>query len=175
MTAVDKHHTEILPYQIYALILQKDFFIGKTASPRISAVYSRHRCGNVAATRGILDQEEKPSLHILEQLNCTGAEAYRHVLAWIRRFEEAGCCSINHMRTALASETLHPPAEAILAKLMQEPLEQILARTYVQKPSDANRKPSALQRILTKQEKNVQMNLRLSPKDKRNFDRFWRI
>lgn len=169
---MSKHHTEILPYRIFALVLEKDFFIGKTASPRISAVYSRHRCGNVAATRETMDQEQPPALYILEELNCTGAEAYKHILAWICRFEEAGYCTINHTGTAIASETLHPPAKAIFQKLMQEPIDQILARTHIPRPSDANQKPSAMQRILIKPEKNIQMNLRMSPKDKRTFDRF---
>ena len=169
-----KHHTEIRPYRIYALVLGKDFFIGKTASPRISAVYSRHRCGNVAATQETMDQEHPPALYILEELNCTGAEAYKHILAWICRFEAAGYCTINHTGTAIASETLHPPTEALFQKLMQEPMDQILARTHVPKPSDANRKPSVVQRILMKQEKKVQMNLRMTAKDKRTFDRFCR-
>ena len=169
-----KHHTEIRPYRIFALVLEKDFFIGKTASPRISAVYSRHRCGNVAATRETMDQEQPPALYILEELNCTGAEAYKHILAWICRFEEAGYCTINHTGTAIASETLYPPAKATFQKLMQEPMDQILARSHVPKPSEANRKPSALQRILMKPEKNIQMNLRMSPKDKHTFDRFCR-
>lgn len=169
---VGKHHTEIRPFRIFALVLECDFFIGKTASPRISAVYSRHRCGNVAATRGTMDLEQPPALYILEELNCTGAEAYQHVLAWLCRFEEAGYCTVNHTGTAIASENLYPLTEAVFQKLMQEPMDQILARTYIPRPSDANRKPSAMERILKKPEKNVQMNLRMSPKDKHTFDRF---
>lgn len=172
VTAMSKFHTEVLPYRIFALVLEGDFFIGKTASPRISAVYSRHRCGNVAATQETMDQEQPPALYILEDLSCTGADAYQHILAWICRFEEAGYCNINHTSTAIASENLYPPTEAIFQKLMQEPMDQILARTHVPRPADANRKPSAIQQILKKPEKNVQMNLRMNPKDKRTFDRF---
>lgn len=169
---MSKHHTEIRSYRIFALILDEDFFIGKTASPRISAVYSRHRCGKVAATRETMDQETPPSLYILEDLKCTGAEAYQHILAWICRFEEAGYCTINHTRTAIASETLYPPTEAIFHRIMQEPMEQILARTYVPRPSEANRKPIRIQQVFDKKEKKVQMNLRMRPKDKRTFEQF---
>ena len=35
------------------------------------------------ATRGVMDQEKPPTFHILESLECTGAEAYRHVLVWV--------------------------------------------------------------------------------------------
>ena len=104
-----RHHTEIRQFRIFALVLGEEIFVGKTTSPRISAVYSRHRCGTVAATRGILDQGERPALHILEQLECTGADAYRHVLAWIHLFEQAGFCSINHVATAVSSDLLYPP------------------------------------------------------------------
>lgn len=169
---MSKHHTEIRSYRIFALVLDEDFFIGKTASPRISAVYSRHRCGKVAATRETMDQKTPPSLYILEDLKCTGSEAYQHILAWICRFEEAGYCTINHTRTAIASEVLYPPTEAIFHRIMKEPMEQILARTYVPRPSKANRKPTRIQQVFDKKEKQVQMNLRMHPKDKRVFDQF---
>ena len=167
-----KHHTDLRPYRIYALVLGEDFFVGKTASPRIAAVYSRHRCGTVVATQETMDLEEAPSLYILEELNCTGAEAYQHVLAWLCRFEEASYCTVNHTATALASENLYPPAKALFNKLMLEPMDQILARTYVPKPSDANRKPSRIRSILPDPQKTVQMNLRMPESDKRAFDRY---
>lgn len=172
VTGMSKHHTEIQRFRIFALILKTDFFVGKTTSPRISAIYSRHRCGKVAATRETMDQEHPPSLYILEELKCTGAEAYRHVLAWIRRFEEAGYCTINHMGTAIASKALYPPTEVILSRLLTEPMDQLLERTYVPKPSAANWKPSRIQSVLSNPEKHVQMNLRMTPKDKRRFDLF---
>lgn len=166
------HHTEIRNYRIFALVLGNDIFVGKTASPRMSAVYSRHRCGDVAATRGYLDQEECPSLHILERLECTGAEAYRHVLAYVRWFEEAGYCSINHMGTAVASEELYPATEAIFRALPRESAGAFLSRTHVPKPADANEKPAKPMAIFPKKEKSVQMNLRMTSKDKQAFDRF---
>lgn len=170
-----KHHTEIRQFRIFALVLGEDFFVGKTASPRISAVYSRHRCGAVAATRGTMDQEEIPSLYILEDLKCTGSEAYKHILAWICRFEEAGYCTINHTGTAIASESLYPYAQEILDKLLLEPMDEILKRSYVAKPSEANRKPARKLIPPDRQEKHVQMNLRMSQKDKKVFDRFCKI
>lgn len=167
-----KHHTDLRSFWIYALVLDRDIFVGKTTSPRISAVYSRHRCSDVAATRGILDQPEVPSLHVLEELTCTGSEAYRHVLAWLHWFEAAGYCSINHTRTAVSSEELYPPTEEIFRQLPQLPVEQILARTHLEKPSDGNRKPSRKIPLLPQHEKQVQMNLRMAEKDKKRFDQF---
>lgn len=167
-----RHHTDIRQFRIFALILGEQIFVGKTASPRISAVYSRHRCGSVAATRGILDQDVPPALHILETLNSTGSDAYRHILAWIHLFETAGFFSINHMATALSSEQLYPPTEVILKELQKESIDQILKRTYIQKPSDGNIKASRKLLLPPKPEKHVQMNLRMTEKDKKAFDRF---
>ena len=169
---VSKYHAEIRRFRIFALILEEDFFIGKTASLRISAVYSRHRCGHVAATRDIMDQEKPPALYILEDLNCTGAEAYRHILAWICRFEEEGYCTINHTGTAISSEHLYPHTEEILNRLLRESMGEILARSFVSKPSDADLRPPRKPAFLPHPEKQVQMNLRMSEKDKKNFDRF---
>jgi len=169
-----KHHTELRSFRIYALVLERDVFVGKTTSPRISAVYSRHRCGDVAATRGFLDQEEAPALHVLEELTSTGADAYRHVLAWLHWFEAAGYCSINHTRTAVSSEELYPPTEEILRQLPQLPVEQILEQTRLAKPSDGNRKPPRKFLSLLQPEKQVQMNLRMTEKDKKQLDQFCR-
>lgn len=170
--SMSKHHTDLRPFRIYALVLDRDIFVGKTSSPRISAVYSRHRCSDVAATRGVLDQKESPSLHVLEELTCTGSEAYRHVLAWLHWFEAAGYCSINHARTAVSSEELYPPTEKIIRQLPLLPVEQILARTCLEKPSDGNRKPPRKFPLLLQPEKQVQMNLRMAERDKKRFDQF---
>lgn len=169
-----RHHTEIRQFRIFALVLGEEIFVGKTTSPRISAVYSRHRCGSVAATRGVLDQEERPSLHILEQLECTGADAYRHMLAWIHLFEQSGFCSINHVATAVSADRLYPPTENILQSLPSEPVQQILEQTYVPKPSEANLRPSRKLAFLPDPEKKVQLNIRMTVKDKKNFVRFCR-
>lgn len=166
------HHTEIRCFRIYALVLERDIFVGKTTSLRISAVYSRHRCGDVAATRGILDQPEAPSLHLLEELTCTGSEAYRHLLAWLHWFEAAGYCSLNHSRTAVASEELYPPTEEILGQISQLPVDELLTRTRLSKPSDGNRKPPRKFSLLPEPKKQVQMNLRMEEKDKKRFDQF---
>lgn len=169
-----RHHTEIRRFRIFALVLGEEVYVGKTTSPRISAVYSRHRCGTVAATRGILDQEERPSLHILQQLECTGADAYRHVLAWLHLFAQSGFCSLNHETTAASSDLLYPPTEAIRKSLPQGPVDQILARTCVEKPVQADWKQEKGLQMFSGKEKQVQMNLRMTAGDKKTFDRFCR-
>lgn len=120
-----------------------------------------------------MDQEEPPTLHILESLECTGAEAYRHVLAWVRLLEhEGGYTSLNHAGTLAASDDLHPQTEAIFQRLPKEPFQEILDRTRLEKPSDGNLKPEKTGIFQNKPEKNVQLNLWLSPQDKRDFRTF---
>lgn len=110
----------------------------------------------------------------LEQLECTGADAYRHILAWIHLFEQEGFCSINHVATAVSADALYLPTETILQALPREPVQQILERTYVPKPSEANLCPSRKLAFFSEPEKKVQMNIRMTVKDKKNFVRFCR-
>lgn len=167
-----RHHTESRRYRIYALVLGDEVFVGSTSAARLSAVYSRHRTSSVAATRGIFDLEQPPTMHVLEQLECTGSDAYRHTLAWIHRFEEEGYTSINHGRTAAAADLLYPQTEEILQNLPRQPIREILEQTRLEKPADGDIKPKKVGIFHTKPEKNVQMNLRMSPKDKAAFQRF---
>lgn len=166
---MSKHHTKICTYRIYALLLQDKVFLGKTAARRMSAVYSRHRTGRVKTTVGTMDQEKKPTVHILESITCTGADAYRHILAWIHLLEEAGYHCINFEGTVASADDLYPETKAILKNLPQQPMKEILEQTRLPKPSDGDRKPS---KLLQKQEKNVQMNLRMSKQDREQFRKY---
>lgn len=167
-----RHHTEIKRHRIYALVLGDEVFIGSTTAARLSAVYSRHRTSSVAATRGIFDLEQPPTMHILEQLECTGSDAYRHTLAWIHLFEEGGYASVNHSRTAAAAAVLYPRTEEVLQNLPRQPIGEILERTRLKKPADGNVKEKKVGIFQAKPEKTVQMNLRMSPKDRAAFQRF---
>lgn len=166
-----KHHNEICAFRIYALILHDKVFLGKTAARRVSAVYSRHRTGRVKTTAGTMDQEEKPAIHILESITCTGADAYRHILAWIHRLEEAGYCCINFEQTVESSYDLYPETEAILKTLPPQPIEDILEQTRLHKPSDGDRKPSK-PRLFQRPEPIVQMNLRMTKHHREQFRKF---
>lgn len=166
------HHTELRKYRIFALLLDDQCFVGKTRALRMSAVYSNHRRGRLLSTRGVMDQEKPPALHILESLECTGAEAYRHVLAWVHLLECSVFTSLNHGRTLAASEDLHPQTEEIYRSLSREPVEGLLTRTRLEKPSDGNLKPDKTGVFQEKPGKKVQMNLWLSPQDKRDFRQF---
>lgn len=159
-------HTEVLQYRIYALVLVDSVFVGKTAARRLSQVFSIHRTGAVKTTQGILDQQTPPTLHLLEELRCTGAEAYKHVLAWIAYLEQAGYSSVNQVKTIDAADTLYPHTKEILRDLPRKPAEDLLAETRLKKPTDGDRKPERASILWKKPEKTVQMNLRMSSSDR---------
>lgn len=164
---------------IYALVCRREasyVYLGKTASPRVSAVFSAHRRGRVAATRGYCDLAgEPPELYILERLRAPQAQAYRHVLAWLHRFEAAGYLGINHDATLWQSEELLPETEEIYRQICATPLEICLQRGFVSRPRDANLPPEPkLTGILHPRPKTAQMTLRMEPRDRQRFRDFCR-
>lgn len=173
-------YTEVKRFTIYALICRKDgpwVYVGKTKSPRISAVYSRHRCSEVGATQGYCDQpDDIPELYVFDILHTTGSQAYRYVLAYLRYFLENGYCALNHSGTEDQALALHPETQEIYETITQEPLDDLLAYTYVDIPADANLPPEPEPLIPPKavREKTVQMNVRMSQKDKQRFLAFCR-
>ena len=74
-----------------------------------------------------------------------------------------------------ASDDLYPQTEAIFRKLSREPVEGVLTRTRLDKPSDGNLKPDKTGVFQKKPEKSVQLNLWLSPQDKREFRTFCKM
>jgi len=146
-------------------------YVGKTTARRMSAVYSRHRTGTVKATACYFDQEEAPELYLLETCNITGSEAYRRTVAWCHLFLQAGYASINHDGTIFQARNLLPETKAIVESLMQEPLEEILRKTYLSHLSDGNLMPEKKAAVEIPQ-KTIQMNIRIGTRDKERFDRF---
>lgn len=171
-----RHYIEIKPFRIYALLLQAEenfIYIGKTTARRMSAVYSRHRTGSVKATACYFDQEKPPQMYLLQTCNVTASEAYRRVVAWCHLFLQAGYAGINHERTLSQARNLLPKTKQIVQSLMQEPLPDILRRTYLEHPSDADLIPER-QAVAEVVQKKIQMNIRIGTRDKNRFDRFCR-
>ena len=174
----DAFYTDQKQFTIYALVnpVEGPFvYIGKTASPRISAVYSRHRCGDVAATKGYCDQaDEKPELYVLERVRATEAIAYRRVLAWLRYFLDEGYYAMNHEGTDFQAQNLYPETDAIYQEIRKKPLKTILKDTYVARPADANLSVEKKPVLFATREKTVQMNVRINRSDKLRFERHCR-
>ena len=76
---------------IYALIQDLESYVGRTTSPRLSAIVYEHCRDEHQSTKGRFDLEDRrPELIILERLSVPSPVAYRHQLAWLHRLGEAG-------------------------------------------------------------------------------------
>ena len=113
------HYTVVRHHYIYIIYheITQATFIGKTYSRDPYTVLNAHLRGERASTREDFgsdpDWNDLVNFHILESLECTGAEAYRHVIAWCRFFEDAKFMLIVPYGTARHSEYFHPETQAI--------------------------------------------------------------
>lgn len=140
-------YKETKHYTIYALLskVEDDYlYVGKTTNARVSAVYSWHICGHCAATDCYFSKEERPDLHILDEGNMTGAQAYQTVVAWVNVFQKAGYVLINHEGTLAHAELPNEETRLIIQSIISEPLDDVLKRTYVARPVEADRKNRSL-------------------------------
>lgn len=170
------HYRDKKQFRIYALTLEGEeacAYVGKTTGRRLSAVYSKHVTGTVAATQGDFDQGEKPRMYLLESIYTDTSTAYRHVVAWAYIFEEfGGYALLNSDGTCRHVECLQPETKAIVDELTKEPMEDILKRTYLPKPSDGDLPPEPVPEQEAPGGKTIQMNVRINREDKAVFDQF---
>ena len=176
-----QHYTKTQPYAVYALVHPEErwFFIGKTTSSRLSAVFSRHVCGkNMCTKHYFTDEEDYPDFFVLELKLLTAAEGYKHVLAWINIFQAEGFYCLNHEKTEAQAETPLEETKRIIDECKKDPLKEILNRTKVNTPGDADRLflkhfPEDHQKdVLKQEERTVQMNVRMQEQDRKRFDSF---
>lgn len=166
------------PCFIYLLVLDDEaddesyYYVGRSFGTSISKVYSRHINGGIAATKGIFTATEQPKLYILQDRPLTGEDAYRNLVAYTRYFAENKLgSSLNYEGTEWQSKYLKPETEKIYQEIAKEPLADLLQRTYVMRPIDADRKREDL---LAEQEKKriVQLNVSVYEDDKALFDAY---
>ena len=168
-----KHYTVNKSFRFYCLTMCDEYgnyvYVGKTTAMRISSLYSKHIRGNISATESYFDDENRPQLHILNELTLTTAAAYKYVVAYVHLFQKSHFICINHSATLEHANEPKPETLAIIQSLEIEPIEDLLRRTLVENPSDADRKPAQESPV---EQKPIQMNIRIKPDDKIIFDDF---
>lgn len=98
-------YTEIDDRTIYVIKspLSDDCFIGHCRKDLLMSVYRHHKYCERNATRslceGLSNQELHPCLFIIETVNCTKVEAYKHVVVWVKIFIDAGYHVLNSGET----------------------------------------------------------------------------
>ena len=170
-------YSTIKRHAIFALVNyeQEYAYIGSTSSFRLSSVYSRHIRGGSAATRDTFGPDNKPALHLLEIIRCTGSEAYKHILAWIPIFWDAGYCCLNHNKTLDQADEPFEDTAALIESFHKEPFLRMLKRTHIVRPVDADKilqqysEPAPAE---ASSDPLIQMNVRMHGKDKERFKVF---
>ena len=111
-------HEDIRRHRIFALI-EPDLdmvYIGKTCSKSLDAQRRAHMRGDVECTRDVFGTEAAaPDMdyYILEILDCTIVDAYKHILAWYRYFLENGYEIVGREKTLDDCQNLLPETQAI--------------------------------------------------------------
>lgn len=167
-----KFYHEERSYRIFALyddIAEKRAYIGKTISSRMTGVYSWHRCGHNRYTRDLFEIDFlDPEMVVLEEVICTGSVAYRHVLSWIRFFEEQGFEILNPGSMLEQSLQMQEETLKIYEQITEMPFEAYLSTRWEENLV-------APKKILKKREKekaSAQLCIRLTPADKAEFQRY---
>lgn len=109
---------DIRRHCIFALIEQDldMVYIGKTCSKSLDSQRRSHMRGDVECTRDVFGPEAAdPDMDycILEILDCTIVDAYKHVLAWYRYFLENGYEIVGREKTLNDCQDLLPETQAI--------------------------------------------------------------
>ena len=122
--------------KIYALIHEHNVFIGKTQGD-IAPVYYRHRRAENPFTEKYFypKNSKDPSIHILECISCNFREGYRHIVAWVRIFQDAGYEIINPCGTIEDAADLHPQTKKLIHRLQPFSLDAFLKGMQYKKHS----------------------------------------
>ena len=115
-------YKEIKHHYIYAImdLIEECVFVGKTCAKDPRSKYRAHLRGEIQMTKDDFEQGETEgvlSFRVLESLDCTEAEAYKHLLAWGHFFEENGCALIMAPKSAAACDDFLPETEEIYKKV----------------------------------------------------------
>lgn len=90
--------------------LTEECFVGHCRKDLLISVYQHHKYGERNATRtlceGLNEQELRPCLYIIETVQCTKTEAYKHVVVWVKIISDSGYIVVNQGDTKSYSEDL---------------------------------------------------------------------
>ena len=156
-------------FTVFLLFFQNTVYVGKTKSSRLSAVYHRHVRGEVFATKACVLQNPHPTLHIV----CAGEmhryEVYYRILAYVNILCRAGYTVLNSPQTIGRANDLHAPAKSIVEEIEKENLDKLLARTRVEKPTDADKQIVAAGGAPLRSSCTQKVTIRLMPNEKMQF------
>ena len=172
-------HTPVPRIIIYAILGVDDggidvVYVDKTTSSDLQKILRNHRNGKHYITAGDFQDggcSPNPAIHILEVLrDVSPAEAFRHVLAWVRYLGENGYILLVHPKLEEKAYSMSPYTEIILQEIRKRSLKEIFdnppaidseQRVYTEANS------GGLSKV-----KLTQLNVRLDQAEKKAFDEF---
>ena len=167
-------HSEVRHHLIYAILWKDDgeefAFVGKTISTDTKAVLRRHLRGEVAITATALKREDwddnRPRIVTLQDLMCTGAQAYKYILCYHRLYEDLGFQTYHFNGTDNQAYDMHPQTWSLYEKLQKTTTRELLRNGI------ATEKPIAKSESAPKREPTSQLNIRVSIQMLGIFQRF---
>lgn len=106
---------------------------------------------------------------LLEEVVCTGVIAYRHLLAWGRKFIESGYELQNTEKTCRQMQDMQGETAAIFVEIQGIPLETHLSRTYRE---TMTHKENKVETAPKKKHKTSRLSLRVAAADKAGFSQY---
>lgn len=173
---MDKFHNHKTNHLIYAILWEDDgdefAFIGKTTSTNTKALLRRHLRGEVSLTSFDLHRDDwdgkPPHLIVLHSLVCTGAEAYRYILCYIRLYEDFGFMTVAYSGTDEQAYDMFPYTEKLYKELQRTVTKDFLSNGITLE------KPETKSVYIPEKEPKEQLNIRLDMHILSDFQRFCR-
>ena len=160
--------------RIFALTVGRSVYVGKTTSRDLAAVYRNHtrgRCGRTADT--IIASGLDVQFFLLEMIDANHFLAYRHIVAWVRVFADAGYTILNPPGTLADAAELYPATQTLVRLFCYEPLEGILERTHIPSPGSGKKKAAEAETDEAPDKlSETKLTVRLAPEEKEAFAAF---
>ena len=116
---------------IYAIMMPTgpEIYIGQCECRNLRNHYRDHYNLLKGQTKQLIEagkkEGQRPEMYLIEELEITEAEAYKHVVAWVKYFVENGRVSLNHTKTNAYADDLTPETAAIYDQIQYLSTEEI--------------------------------------------------
>ena len=125
-------YEEIKNIAVYVILapVENKFFVGKAIKNALRNCFKNHYIYRNVKTKEMFqaakEQNLVPKMYLLEELETTEAEAYKHVVAWIRYFLDQGYQSLNQDKTFEYALDLMPEVEILYNEIVKNKIDDII-------------------------------------------------
>jgi len=125
-------YEQVKDLAIYVILSPFDskFYVGRGLKTSLRGRYKDHFNLRNAQTRDVFEvakgQQQRPGMYLLESLQTAEAEAYRHIIAWVKYFSEHGYECLNHRKTVEYTLDLQDETAAIYERIKEISVTELL-------------------------------------------------